>query len=265
MFKLTTLIENNSFDKHLEKEKGLSLLIDNKKEKIIFDFGLSNNYWDNAIKLGFNPSIFNIGVVSHGHQDHSGGVKLMVEKNMFHKVYANEKIFKGKYKNFEGNTSYIGIDKNLEQVKDRFEFFKDNIQISENIFAITDIKDGRLEDRYIDKDKKIDHFDDESFLVLKGVDGLHIITGCCHKGLKATLNRAKEVFPNEKIITVIGGLHTYDADYEFLQDTVNSIKKHNVKTLIVGHCTGANGIEYLSEQTDCNINLLYTGSIYILQ
>ncbi len=264
MFKITTLIENNSFDADLFAEKGLSIVIDNQKDKIIFDFGASNKYWENATKLGFNPSSFNFGVISHGHNDHCGGARMMLEKNMFHTIYANNKIFDKKFVHRNGETTEIGLPENLLEVKRMFSFVSDVTEICEGVFAITNIKDGRTENRYIKEDNSVDDFNDETVVVLKGKESLHVITGCGHNGLSSILKRVSEVFKTKKIDSVIGGLHIYDADYEFLQETVKSIEEYAVKTLIVGHCTGANGLSYLTEKTDCKVNLLYTGSTYSL-
>ena len=264
MFKITTLIENNSFDKDLSSEKGLSVLIDNSKDKIIFDYGLSNKYWDNAIKLGFNPSSFNFGIISHGHNDHCGGARMMLEKNMFHTIYSNNKIFNRKYVFRDNEKKYIGLSENLFEAERRFIFVDDVTEICDGIFAITNLVDGRTESQYIKEDDSVDDFDDETIVVLKGESSLHVITGCCHKGLVSTLKRVKAVFPKDKIDTVIGGLHIHKADHDFLEETVKTIEENNVKTLIVGHCTGSNGLSYLSEHTNCNVNLLYTGSTYSL-
>ena len=264
MFKITTLIENNSFDSNLHHEKGLSLLIENSVDKIVFDYGLTDKFWENATTLGFNPSIFNYGIISHGHSDHVGGAPKMLQRNMFHTIYANELIFNPKFKNVNNEKTENGITTDLLSARGRFVFFEGVIEVSKDVFALTNITDGRLEERYVDENGNMDTFSDETIVVLKGEKGLHVVLGCCHKGLKASLETVKLTFPNDDIISVVGGLHIHDADYDFLQETITAIKDHNVKSLIVGHCTGANGISYLTEQTNCSVTLLYTGSTYTL-
>lgn len=264
MYKLTALIENNAFDAELYSEKGLSLYIYNETEKLIFDYGLSENYWHNASRLGFNATIINKGILSHGHQDHSGGLRYMLEKNMFHTVYANEKVYNGKFKKLDGEQTYIGIDGALESAKGRFEFFTGMKAIGADLFAITDIGQGRVEDRYTDDEGSADAFDDETVLVIKGSEGIHVVVGCCHKGVRASIEAVRTHFPDDQIVSLIGGLHIYDADYVVLQDTVAVIKENSIANLIVGHCTGENGVQYLAEQTTATVNYLYTGSSYIL-
>lgn len=72
--KITTLIENAHASGNLISEHGLSLYIETKKHKILFDTGQSNAFILNAEKLNIDLKQVDIVIISHGHYDHIGGL-----------------------------------------------------------------------------------------------------------------------------------------------------------------------------------------------
>ena len=52
--KIVTLLENGKEKQNLKSAHGLSLYIEHKNKKILFDLGPSNQYIKNAKKLGIN-------------------------------------------------------------------------------------------------------------------------------------------------------------------------------------------------------------------
>ena len=74
--RLTVLCDNNTFiDNYLLGEPALSFYIENGKDKILFDVGYSDVFVKNASKLGFDLSKVNKIIASHGHDDHTKGLK----------------------------------------------------------------------------------------------------------------------------------------------------------------------------------------------
>ncbi len=79
--KIVTLIEDNNTDvdegltvRPLITRHGLSLYIESKGLKILFDTGPDESIIDNAEELSIDLSEIDFAVVSHGHYDHGGGV-----------------------------------------------------------------------------------------------------------------------------------------------------------------------------------------------
>ncbi|MGL4788249.1 MAG: MBL fold metallo-hydrolase, partial [Cetobacterium sp.] len=72
-------MENKSSNKELAKEHGLSLYIETKGLKILFDVGESKKFWKNAEKLGLNLEEVNYLILSHGHKDHGGGLSYFLK------------------------------------------------------------------------------------------------------------------------------------------------------------------------------------------
>ncbi len=105
-FKITTLIENNPDENNfLLSEHGLSLYIETDEMKILFDTGQSGDFIENAEKLNVDLSDLKYVVLSHGHYDHSGGFRKLVDKvGNSYKLIVGEKFFNNKYKLIERDT-----------------------------------------------------------------------------------------------------------------------------------------------------------------
>ena len=79
--KLTVLTDNNTYiDKYYYGEPALSYYIEDDGKKILFDAGYSDVTVKNAEKMGIDLSDLDYIVISHGHNDHTGGLKYLFEK-----------------------------------------------------------------------------------------------------------------------------------------------------------------------------------------
>lgn len=108
---IKTLVENTSISEKLGGEHGLSLYIETKKHKLLFDTGASALFAENARKMKVDLSEVDLAVISHGHYDHGGGLKAFVNINSKAKIYLNQKSFEKYYSNrSNGEKVYIGLD-----------------------------------------------------------------------------------------------------------------------------------------------------------
>lgn len=74
--KLKVLEDNNTFiDEYYLGEPGVSYYIEDGVEKILFDTGYSSIILENASKMNIDLNKINKLVISHGHDDHTGGLK----------------------------------------------------------------------------------------------------------------------------------------------------------------------------------------------
>ena len=72
---LTVLVDNNcKIEYNLLAEPALSFLLENEYHKVLFDCGYSDVFIKNAYKLGLDLSDVTDIVLSHGHNDHTGGL-----------------------------------------------------------------------------------------------------------------------------------------------------------------------------------------------
>ncbi|MDO9326783.1 MAG: MBL fold metallo-hydrolase, partial [Methanoregula sp.] len=72
---LTVLVEDTTLsDRAFESEAGLSFFIETAGKKCLFDTGLSGLFLTNAEKMGISLRDLDYLVLSHGHNDHTGGL-----------------------------------------------------------------------------------------------------------------------------------------------------------------------------------------------
>jgi len=95
--KITALVENTSCDPDLGAEHGLSLYIETRRQKILFDMGQTDLFVSNAERLGINLSEVDLAVLSHGHYDHGGGLRRFLEINKRATVYLSRYAFEAHY------------------------------------------------------------------------------------------------------------------------------------------------------------------------
>lgn len=274
MFKAITLIENNPDDNNtLLSEHGLSIYIEVDEMKILFDTGKSGDFINNAEKLNVDLSNIDYLLLSHGHYDHSGGFKILVDRiGSPFKIIVGEGFFNEKYKLMDNNTyRYNGnpfdedyINKNnisVSYVKDDVFYINENIMIFSNFKRNNDFE---IQNKFfrIKKNEEfiLDNFSDEIVLAVKKNEGLMIILGCSHVGVVNILETIMKR-TGMPIYGIIGGSHLVEADEERVSETIEFFKENNIKIIAMSHCTGEIAIEKLKNEFKDKFVYNNTGNI----
>lgn len=272
--KITTLIENNS-DKNniLYSEHGLSLYLEINEKKILFDTGQSGDFIKNAEKLKSDLNNLDYVILSHGHYDHSGGFRKLVEDtSKSFKLLVGNGFFNEKYKFIEGESyKFNGNSFDEEFARENEVFIK---YIDEDLFNITEdvIIFSNFERKndfeilnskfYIKENDKyvIDDFSDEIVLGVKHEKGLVVILGCSHVGIVNILETIIQR-TGMPIYAIVGGSHLIEADEMRLNNTINYLKEKNINILRLSHCTGNSAVEKLKSEFGNKFVYNNTGNI----
>ncbi len=264
--KITVLIENLVYRKDLIAEHGLSLHIDTGKTRILFDTGQTEAFATNASKLGVDLSDVDFLVISHGHYDHTGGIRKFIEINSKAKLILNRRALSPKYK----NDTYIGIPSNTLIPEDRIRYIQDLYEIERSAFVIGNIKtahtsDTHFTDFFEEQDGEIvpDLFNDELFLCLETDDGIHLISGCSHNGISNILSTAKNHF-SKAVISLIGGFHIVDNSQEQIETLSELLNNYEIRDIYTGHCTGLDNYYTLRKFSNAIVQYMHTASIIYL-
>lgn len=92
-YKITTLVENCVYGRKLQAEHGLSLYIETPENRLLFDTGASDLFIRNARLLHIDLQKVDYLVLSHGHSDHTGGLRYFMELNTKATVVCKREVF----------------------------------------------------------------------------------------------------------------------------------------------------------------------------
>ena len=84
--RIIILSDNRTDNPLLETEHGLSVYLENNGRRYLLDTGASDLFMRNAEKLGVDLSEVDYCLISHGHNDHIGGLPAFLEVNHKAKV-----------------------------------------------------------------------------------------------------------------------------------------------------------------------------------
>ena len=256
--RITTLSENTANYGYLA-EWGLSILVEVNEARILMDTGLSFSAVHNAQLIGIDLSAIDLIVLSHGHADHTGGLREVLKIKGEVEVIAHPDIWAAKHvqRNKEG-VQYNGIPflrEELESHGARFNLVREPIHITENVMTTGEIPmfSGyeEIENNLFVKEAGTLHPDplaDDLALIIDTDFGLVVILGCAHRGVVNTLRYAQNLTGKELVYAAIGGTHLFRASEERLEKTIADIREIGIQRLGVSHCTGFRASARLAQE-----------------
>jgi len=247
--RITTLSDNTAGRGRFLAEWGLSFLVEADEVNILFDTGKSISASHNADTVRFDLSQIDKIVLSHGHNDHTGGLRQILRKMKKEvEIIAHPDIWSAKYRCRQGEADkYIGIPfqrQKLESLGVSFNLTTKPVKITDNIMTTGEIPmvtefeeiDPNLfvkEDTGLQPDKLLD----DLALVINTGAGLVVVLGCAHHGIINTLYHAQQLTAVKPIHAVLGGAHLISASKERIRLTIAALKELGVQKLGLCHCT----------------------------
>jgi 7,8-dihydropterin-6-yl-methyl-4-(beta-D-ribofuranosyl)aminobenzene 5'-phosphate synthase len=246
----------------VEAEFGLGYVITSTlngvKHQLIVDFGLSENVFKHNLKtLGIDVTHAEALVLTHGHQDHWGGIQAILRelKKANHKEHmpplyvGAPDAFYPKLLVTPTNTTDLGT-----LSADLIEDYGSSINI---VSEPTVIAGGAMLTGFVPQVTSYEHipptlqkvlpdgtvtqddFREELSIVfnVRG-QGLVVITSCAHRGVINILKYAQQITSVSTIAAQIGGWHTQNAPQTVLGPMIADFQALGVLNIVPMHCSG---------------------------
>jgi len=293
------VIRTADFARPFHAQWGLSLLLDSRRgsdaRTILLDFGHTPEALMTNMELQrFDPQKIQTLILSHGHNDHWGGLVGFLEKKR--SALPNDvTLYCGGEDNFckrhAGTAPGPFSDRG---VLDRREFARHRVNlvlaqtptvIDHHAFTTGQIRRSGIEKvlpntmvEFAMKDDlgcNMSHFSPaelqgriipdehvhEHATCFNVKDrGLVVISSCGHVGIVNSVRQAQEVSGVRKVHAIVGGFHLGPAPADYLQQVVAEIDKLEPDVVIPMHCSGVNFQQAVKERMPSKLVLATIGS-----
>lgn len=257
--RMVTLCENTTTNPFTLAEWGLSIHLEVGGRRYLYDTGAGGKgiITHNADVLGVDLTKIDAIVLSHGHQDHTGGLKDVLMRTTYQgnrrkvDIHCHPQALAEVYVRSSPTQDYwyFGLQHAVADLERFGAVFKpsrepvwlnDDVVISGEIPMTNDFESvgeafGVRENGVINKDVEMI---DEKALYIKTEKGLIIVLGCAHRGTINTIHDAQRLTGVEQVYMVIGGTHLANVPEYRMVSTINELKRLGVRKLGVSHCTG---------------------------
>ena len=296
---IVEVVRSSDFTTPFHAQWGLSLLLDSQRgadaRTILLDFG----HTADALLLNMDlqkvdPRRIQALVLSHGHNDHWGGLLGFLARKRG-VLPADLTLYAGGEDNF--CRRYAGAAPGPfsdRGVLDRREFAAHRVKlvlaqqptvIEQHAFTTGQIRRAGIERvlpntmvEFAEKDGmgcNMSHFSPaelqgkiipdehvhEHATCFNVKDrGLVVISSCGHVGIVNSVRQAQEVSGVQKVHAIVGGFHLGPAPADYLKQVVAEVKKLQPDAVIPMHCSGANFIQAVREQMPDKLVLATIGS-----
>ena len=252
--KITALVENTS-NCGLKAVHGLSIYIETRLHRLLFDLGPGEALFHNAERLGIDLTAVDTVILSHGHYDHGGALKKFLALNPTAKIYAQRSAFEPHYHYFKEKffKLNIGLEPALANAPGVVLLDGDH-KIDEELTLFT----AKGEDTFRSEANRVlysktgpDDFRHEQNLLLTE-NAPVLFTGCSHGGVIRILQSV----PGPRPVCCIGGFHVYNptsrktVSQAQLETLSMALKNYSDVRFYTCHCTGKPAFNYFKERCD---------------
>ena len=249
MVTITCVIENTAKPSSpFWGEHGISFWIESGDGCVLFDTGQTPAILlHNLMMLDKAPDDIDAIILSHAHNDHTGGLPAILSLRPGLPLYANPDIGRPRYSRRGDRYHYIGLPMPLDALGRLVDLrlSAEPVEVLPGVWTTGEIRErpeleGRGANLVVPDGEgwRPDPYQDDLSLVFETQEGLVLLCGCCHAGLLNTLAHVERHFGRQPVV-VIGGTHLVAAEGTALQHVIDVLRSaYQPMRLHPSHCTG---------------------------
>jgi 7,8-dihydropterin-6-yl-methyl-4-(beta-D-ribofuranosyl)aminobenzene 5'-phosphate synthase len=217
---MTVIYDNNAYAPELQTAWGFACLVETEETAVLFDTGGdSPTLLANMDALDIDPASIGAVVLSHIHQDHTGGLSGLLDMGIQPTVVVPA-AFPADFKRaVRARTDLIEVDGPMEILPG----FHSTGQMGAEIV--------------------------EQALIVETPEGPVVLCGCAHPGVVNMARRAQETIGGE-LALVMGGFHLGRATQEQVASIIGELQALGVQRFAPSHCTGDEARQIFSDSLD---------------
>ena len=230
----TIVYDNNEYDPALKAAWGFACLVEIREATLLFDTGGDGStLLGNMDKLGFDPQVIDVVVLSHIHGDHTGGLGPLLGAGARPTVYVPA-AFPASFKDdVRARTDLVEVTEPLE--------------VLPGVYTTGEVGSGIV----------------EQALAVETGDGLVVVTGCAHPGVVQMVRRAQEVTGGE-VALVMGGFHLGGTSQGRIERIIADFRQLGVRRVAPCHCTGDLARQMFADAFGADCTLAGAGCVVII-
>jgi 7,8-dihydropterin-6-yl-methyl-4-(beta-D-ribofuranosyl)aminobenzene 5'-phosphate synthase len=271
--RITVLVDDRRESRAVKAQHGLSLWIEHDGYAILFDTAATPRVLErNAEALGVAVEYADAICLSHGHYDHTGGLAGILPDLGGADLYAHPDIFTPKWrKRLWLFWRSIGMPLSWEALEDaglRLYLDEGPQEVCPGAMLTGEVE---RDPRFVPStphllagepgERRVDPFRDDQALVLRGEEGLVVVSGCAHSGTINLCRAAQSITGEERLRAVIGGFHLVGASPTLLEATIEAFRELDPQALHPCHCTGMPAMKALRAAFPDRCHPLAGGSV----
>jgi 7,8-dihydropterin-6-yl-methyl-4-(beta-D-ribofuranosyl)aminobenzene 5'-phosphate synthase len=257
-------------------EWGFAALVEADGRTFLFDTGLyPETVARNADELGVNLARITDVVLSHNHNDHTGGLLTLRSKYAkinpvaFSNVHVAPGIFWSRPSGYGELNPMIAIKPKFENAGGTFVEHSEPFELAPGVWLTGPIPRPHDEHNYSlltkarrpDGEFVEDNLPENLSMIFDTDEGVVLLTGCGHAGLINELEFGLKITGSREALAVVGGLHLYQKSDKDLEWTAQMLSHHNLKNFLGAHCTGIEAVYAIRRLTGLNRKTCVVGSV----
>ncbi len=255
-------------------EWGFGALVETDGRRILFDTGkFPETVLRNSRDLGVDLSSVEEVILSHNHNDHTGGlVTLRRELSKSNpKALSRAHVGRGIFwerPDDEPAESALTVRKQYQELGGTFVEHAAPVEIHPGMWLTGPVPRVHPERNWSDVSKVRspeglveDTIPEDQSLVIETDSGLVVISGCGHSGIINTLEYARKTVREAPIHAALGGFHLFRASPEHLAWTGTKLREMGLQSLLGAHCTGIEAVFRLRESAGLDRDRCLVGAV----